>query len=87
VYHAEQMILVELTHPCPKNPNYHNEKTDRIASTSPRVLIGYGQKGDKERALAAGFYAHLTKPASMKKIESLLQKISDGLGKTDASGT
>jgi CheY-like chemotaxis protein len=40
------------------------------------ALTGYGQPGDKERALKAGFRLHLTKPVSLKEIEAALRKIS-----------
>ncbi|MCY7318500.1 MAG: response regulator, partial [Ramlibacter sp.] len=39
------------------------------------ALTGYGQEGDKARALNAGFHIHLTKPAN---IENLLTALRDG---------
>lgn len=37
------------------------------------AMTGYGQQEDRERALAAGFDHHLTKPVDMKELQSLLQ--------------
>ena len=36
------------------------------------ALTGYGQSGDKERALTAGFDHHLTKPVGILDLEKLL---------------
>jgi CheY-like chemotaxis protein len=36
------------------------------------ALTGWGAEGDRERARAAGFDRHLTKPAGMEAINSLL---------------
>jgi two-component system, sensor histidine kinase len=40
------------------------------------ALTGYGQKEDIERALNAGFDAHLAKPVEFSKLEELLQSIT-----------
>ena len=40
------------------------------------ALTGYGQKDDIERALNAGFNAHLTKPVEFAKLEELLLGIA-----------
>ncbi|MFO7324705.1 MAG: ATP-binding protein [Pseudomonadota bacterium] len=42
------------------------------------ALTGWGQKGDIERAGAAGFDVHLTKPADPGRIEELLQEYLAG---------
>lgn len=51
----------------------------RVAGTKQAAqfiaLTGYGQAGDKARALAAGFHMHLTKPVN---IEDLLAALGDG---------
>ncbi len=39
------------------------------------ALTGYGQEGDKARALKAGFHIHLTKPVN---VENLLTALRDG---------
>lgn len=39
------------------------------------ALTGYGQTHDKQKALLAGFDYHLTKPAGIKEIESILQTV------------
>jgi two-component system, sensor histidine kinase len=41
------------------------------------ALTGYGQKEDIERALNAGFDAHLTKPVDMSKIQVLLSSLAE----------
>src|SRR5690606_36893504 len=38
------------------------------------ALTGWGQKDDIERAIAAGFDVHMTKPADPERIERLLQE-------------
>ncbi len=37
------------------------------------ALTGYGQEGDRERALAAGFDAHLVKPVELGKLMHVLE--------------
>lgn len=49
-----------------------------VAGLSPRpalsaALTGYGMPEDRERCLAAGFSAHLTKPVDMTRLEELLR--------------
>ena len=45
------------------------------ASCALIALTGYGQDRDKAAATEAGFQFHLTKPAGIKDIEAILQKI------------
>jgi CheY-like chemotaxis protein len=40
------------------------------------ALTGFGQLHDKQKALAAGFSVHLTKPASIKEIEAVLERVA-----------
>ncbi len=40
------------------------------------ALTGYGQIHDKDKAAAAGFDYHLTKPAGIKEIDALLQRVA-----------
>jgi CheY-like chemotaxis protein len=40
------------------------------------ALTGYGQKKDIERALNAGFDAHLAKPVELSKLEELLLSVT-----------
>ncbi|MBT2323149.1 PAS domain S-box protein [Variovorax paradoxus] len=50
--------------------------------TNPPTLIavtGYGQSSDRDTSFDAGFYAHLTKPIDVQKLESLLERL---LGKS-----
>jgi signal transduction histidine kinase/ActR/RegA family two-component response regulator len=41
------------------------------------ALTGYGQEGDKQLALAAGFDVHLTKPADFRDLQETLSRIPD----------
>jgi CheY-like chemotaxis protein len=38
------------------------------------AVTGWGQSEDKERALAAGFDQHLTKPVDLDQVETLLRE-------------
>lgn len=40
------------------------------------ALSGYGMEEDKQRSLAAGFIAHLTKPVSLEQLEFVLREAS-----------
>ncbi len=42
------------------------------------ALSGYGQESDKQRALEAGFDAHLTKPVDRAALESMLSRLGRG---------
>jgi two-component system, sensor histidine kinase len=43
-----------------------------LGSTFLIALTGYGQEEDRQRALEAGFDAHLTKPADLDELRRLL---------------
>jgi PAS domain S-box-containing protein len=43
------------------------------------AITGFGQASDRDASLAAGFYAHLTKPADVGQLENILQRL---LGKS-----
>ena len=45
-----------------------------LGDTLVIALSGYGQEGDKKRSIAAGFDAHLVKPAKRQDLESMLKK-------------
>ena len=55
------------------------EIAKRLRARTPSIdiqliaLTGYGQAGDRERAIAAGFDDHLTKPVELKKLHAILQ--------------
>ncbi len=57
------------------------------ASCALIALTGYGQDRDKARASEAGFQFHLTKPAGIKDIEAILQKIAATLAQKGISHT
>ncbi len=50
-------------------------KTQKNFSSALIALTGYGQPGDKEKARAAGFQVHLTKPVSLKEVEAAFRKL------------
>jgi PAS domain S-box-containing protein len=39
------------------------------------ALTGYGQPGDRERALAAGFDSHLVKPAEYSALQEIIERV------------
>jgi CheY-like chemotaxis protein len=39
------------------------------------ALTGYGQPGDRERALAAGFDSHLVKPADYSALQAIIERV------------
>ena len=39
------------------------------------AVTGFGQASDRDTSLAAGFYAHLTKPVDAHQLESLLERL------------
>jgi PAS domain S-box-containing protein len=39
------------------------------------ALTGYGQPGDRERALAAGFDSHLVKPAEYRALQEIIERL------------
>ena len=52
------------------------EKVRRTAMNIPAVaLTGFGMQQDVERAAAAGFDAHLTKPVNVQKLESTIWRL------------
>ncbi len=54
----------------------HILRSDSSFSYAIIALTGYGQVGDKERALEAGFHHHLTKPVGLKELERAFKKVS-----------
>lgn len=49
----------------------------KLANAKPMLLValtGYGQDSDKQRALAAGFDEHLTKPVKIERLQALLKR-------------
>jgi CheY-like chemotaxis protein len=56
------------------------DDTDSSEGTRPYLiaLTGYGQAADRDRARAAGFDQHLTKPADPTAIRQILAKLGGG---------
>lgn len=48
------------------------------------AVTGWGQPEDKERASAAGFDHHLTKPVDVDQMEKLLIEFAGGIGASQA---
>lgn len=42
------------------------------------AITGYGQPSDRQRALDAGFEAHLVKPVALDAIEQLIERLANG---------
>jgi CheY-like chemotaxis protein/two-component sensor histidine kinase len=54
-------------------------RSDRdLADTLVIALSGYGQESDRKRATAAGFDAHLVKPARHQDLENMLKRARPG---------
>jgi len=50
------------------------------------AITGFGRSNDVERARAAGFYSHLTKPLNLQSLATVLQQLAndkDGPGRSD----
>jgi len=41
------------------------------------AITGFGRSGDIERARAAGFYSHLTKPLNLQALTEVLQQLAE----------
>lgn len=54
------------------------ERIRAIAGQRPVLvaLSGYGRERDQQRAKAAGFNAHMTKPVDLERIENLLLEVA-----------
>ncbi len=60
-----------------------------MPETSATVLVaitGYGQAGDRERALQAGFAHHLVKPVDMNALGRVLEAVAAGAARQEAAG-
>jgi CheY-like chemotaxis protein len=47
-----------------------------VAGTRIGALTGWGQAGDRQRTVEAGFDDHLTKPADPEQIERILEEVA-----------
>ncbi|MFC0131461.1 diguanylate cyclase [Massilia eurypsychrophila] len=55
---------------------------DGMANATLVALTGWGTERDRERTRAAGFDAHLTKPADLPSVERLLREVAPPPGST-----
>jgi PAS domain S-box-containing protein len=51
-------------------------KIDGLQDVPVIAITGFGQGGDIERARAAGFYAHITKPLNLQMLSEVLQQLA-----------
>ena len=47
------------------------------------AITGFGRTDDVERARAAGFHYHLTKPLNVAALAAVLEQITNGNGKSE----
>ncbi|MGH8185925.1 MAG: response regulator [Steroidobacteraceae bacterium] len=68
-----QVVLLDIG--LPGMDGYEVARRMRASKRSLRLiaLSGYGQHEDKQRSVAAGFDAHLTKPVEMATLVALLR--------------
>ena len=64
----------------PDIEGYEVAQRARAALAKPQpymvALSGFGQEQDRNRAAAAGFDAHLTKPTSVESLDALLSRVA-----------
>jgi signal transduction histidine kinase/CheY-like chemotaxis protein len=71
------LALVDLGLPGIDGYQLAREVREKLGGDVVLVAVsGFGQPEDKRRALEAGFDEHLTKPADVRDIESLLQRLA-----------
>jgi CheY-like chemotaxis protein len=56
----------------------HLRRTHPTATMRLVALTGYGQEGDKQQALEAGFHEHLVKPIEFETLRDVLTRVSAG---------
>jgi len=49
------------------------------------AITGFGRSDDIERARAAGFYSHITKPLNLQALAEVLQKLRNGSNGQEAN--
>ncbi|HEU4794932.1 MAG TPA: response regulator, partial [Pyrinomonadaceae bacterium] len=49
------------------------------------AITGFGRPDDVERARAAGFHSHLTKPLNFQALAEVLEQLGNGDGKSQSS--
>jgi signal transduction histidine kinase/ActR/RegA family two-component response regulator len=75
--------LVMLDIGLPGMDGYETARHLRSQATRPLKLValtGYGSADDRERSRAAGFDAHLVKPAPLAELEKLLRSVQEAAG-------
>jgi signal transduction histidine kinase/ActR/RegA family two-component response regulator len=77
-----EVLLIDIG--LPKLDGYEVARRIRAANGWPRrpllvAVTGYGLPEDRDKALAAGFDAHMPKPVSPQALEELLQRSGDAI--------
>jgi CheY-like chemotaxis protein len=84
LHHAAAALpdIVLLDIGLPEMDGYEVARELRAMSSSVRLvaLTGYGQAEDVQRALAAGFDAHLVKPVDFATLRQIIAEIPDSPG-------
>jgi signal transduction histidine kinase/ActR/RegA family two-component response regulator len=77
---APDIVLLDIG--LPEMDGYQVARALRALSSSVRLvaLTGYGQAEDVQRALAAGFDAHLVKPVDFATLRRIIAEIPDTVG-------
>jgi CheY-like chemotaxis protein len=72
---APEFVLLDIGMPCPNGYEVaHKIRQSRAGANIKLIAItDWGQESDKERAFAAGFDHHLTKPVDTRQLSELLE--------------
>jgi PAS domain S-box-containing protein len=72
---APEFVLLDIGMPGPNGYEVARQIRQRGAGAAVKIIAitGWGQEGDKERAFAAGFDYHLTKPVDTRQLSQLLE--------------
>jgi CheY-like chemotaxis protein len=73
--YTPQAALLDIGLPQMDGYQLARELRERLPGIHMIAITGYGQEHDRERALAAGFAAHLVKPVSIVQVRELLDRL------------